>query len=294
MASIYKPNIKNFIRQGREGWLQREWDGRNSDYFAYIPHNLRQQISPKKAQEENKKFGDFASAYLQDFLDVSTLHADVPKLRVKNRSKLVTVGYGRGYDAPRLLKIFNAGLKPWIIDVSKVGCYKAQADLRKQCQEIQANLRSRYKEILAGIKKPYREINFLDFQPKTVIIAAEIRAVLEHEINIGLDLETVEIWYLCRLLNCLPDNSARLVLRRLGETTLSEMSDRFKRKAIIIINAFKDDNPDLVGVTSIIRSKRMILNNIARGAGRPVEPYYIKRFDYFTQRYTAMCVMAKK
>lgn len=127
----------------------------------------------------------------------------------------------------------------------------------------------------------------------------EIQSLLAEPHHVELDLTSVEVWYLCRLLNCLSTKSAKIVLQEIGRTALAPGPNSSKRGAVIIINALlSDQNPsvDTCGVpaTSITRSKRMIMANLALGAGCPVEPRYVEYYDYFGKLVTAMTVMAKQ
>jgi hypothetical protein len=195
--------------------------------------------------------------------------------RQKDDKKIVAVGYGRGYDSKWLRQATKAGFQTWWIDVSSVAWIWATENLRNQFQAIPHNIPTIHKE-------PH-------------VRTFEIQSLLAEPRKAGLDVASVEIWFLCRLLNCLSTRSAKAVLQEIGRTALGSRPDPHKRNVVVIINALSDHNPSDTGCggASIVRSKKMILANMSHGATRPVEPRFVQYYQYFGKLVTAMTIMAQ-
>jgi hypothetical protein len=251
--------------------LRERWNNRVRDEFAFTPFELRGKVSIEEATHENVELGKFSSSYLKQILLSSTREDRLRRLSKK--SKIVAVGYGRGYDNYWLKEaVGHACLETWWIDVSDVACEWAKADLDHQFESL----------------KPSDTFRYPDYEVKR----QEIQTTLEDPGSIGLDLDTVEIWYLCRVLGCLSKESVRVVLLGLG-ATLSKEHDPGKEKKIVLVLAFKNDNQNRVGSTSAMYSRGMVLGNIAEGAERSIRVSYEAKYRYFSQIYTAITVSAK-
>jgi hypothetical protein len=251
--------------------LRQRWNDRVKDEFAFTPFELKEEVSVADATFENVALGKFSSEYLKNVLRSST--SEDRLRRLSTRGKIVAIGYGRGYDGDWLKEaIGEACLETWWIDVSDQACEWAEEDLAYQIQEL----------------KPSTTFRYPDYKIKR----EEIHTALEDPGSIGLDIDTVEIWYLCRVLGCLSHRSAKFVLEAIG-STLSEEHDPEKKKKIVLVLALKNDNPDRIGSTSTMYKRGFVLGNIELGANRPVKVSQLQNYRYFTQIYTAMTVMAE-
>ncbi len=261
----------------KQAELARFWDERLKDPLAFVPKEDKAKgLSITEARMRNVLFGKFAVSYFKKVIARLTNNSDFDRRRLGNK-KIMAVGYGRGYDSKWLRQATKAGFQTWWVDVSSVAWIWAMDNLRKQVDAMPQPIQAIHRES----------------QVKTF----EIQSLLADPSEAGLDVDSVEIWYLCRLLNCVSTPSAKVVLQEIGRTAFSKGHNPSKRKAVVIINALSDQNPvdtcDTCGGTSIRRSKRMILSNLARGAGCPVEARFVKYYNYFGKIVTAMTVMAR-
>lgn len=258
------------LSTARQAHLRSLWDKNLVNPVAFIPREqIMKGISRARAQEENVRFGATAADYFKRILANLTGSSDVER-RLLHRRKVLAVGYGRGYDSKWLREATEAGFQTWWVDISSMIWLWITKDLMDQSEAMGHS---------GVVEKPQVKI-------------AEIQSLLADPKMVELDLASVEIWYLCRLLNCISTHSAKIVLQEIGRATLSEGSNPDKCNAVIIINALRDENPTLQGSTSIIRSRRMILSNLRLGANRPLEVRWVEGYTYFTQKYTAMTIMA--
>jgi len=270
--------IKSFDRikalsVARQAKLRRLWDERVKNPSAFVPSVEKDRgLSDAQARAVNKRFGEFASDYLKRTIGRLTCDTDIDR-RLKGNRKIVAVGYGRGYDSMWLREATEAGFQTWWVDVSAVAWLWATADLGAQFKEVENSASGCYHEPIVKI--------------------FEIQSLLADPEKIKLDLGSIEIWYMCRLLNCLSTPSARVVLQEIGRTCLGFDVDPFKFNAVVIINALADQNTTDESKTSIVRSKKMILANLRRGAGRPVESRFVEFYQYFGKLVTAMTIMAR-
>ena len=266
------------LSRARQAELESFWNKRLAEPLAFIPIEVKRGgLDPTEARKANESFGKFAASYLKTVLDRITSKPDV-KRRRKHSKKIVAVGYGRGYDADWLSKAAKAGLQTKWVDVCGL----------PWSMWASTNLNNQFAAMPKVVQK--------NMEPQ--MITFEIQSLLAEPKKVGLDMQSVEIWYLSRLLNCLSTKSAKEVLQEIGRLTLSPRRNTSKRGAVIIVNALSDQNPNPTdacsGRTSIRRSKRMILSNLSRGAGCRVEPCFVKYYNYFGKLVTAMTIMAKK
>ncbi len=241
------------------------WDGRVNDPFAFIPHELREKISIREAMEANLDLGKFAIEFLKEVLRNSTTATSLERrlraLKQDEPKHIVAVGYGQGHDGKWLKAATEACLKAYLIEVSSLACEWAEADMDSQYAEILGHPYAVAPEVEAG----------------------DLCDVLQNAI-FGLD--SVEVWYLCRVLNCLSDSASKFSLGEIGRTMKGDSS-------VVLINAFRDHNPKRTGKTSRIFSKKEVLSRLKRGAGHPVEVVSEESYNYFSQTYTALEVKLK-
>lgn len=250
--------------------LGKMWDKRLTGKHPCIPHEQRGEISEDEALSANTEFGQFASSYLANRLKDSTIKDQVRRLRYGQ--KVVGVGFGTvsGFGADWLKEATEAGFQTWWLDVSTVGCAAARKYLGSKWRSIAAT----------GV-----------VYPKPVVKRTEFRTALLEPDSIGLDLDTVEIWYLCRTLGCLSDTSAQITLEIMGQS-LREEVDPERKNAIVIINALKNYNKG-ASVTSTLRTKGSLIFNIRRGAGRPVEVCSETSHRFFNKKVSAVTIRAR-
>ncbi len=245
--------------------LRRIWDERVKDPLAFIPHEVRGQINAWEAREANLDLGKFAIKFLKEVLRNSTTATSLERrLRALERDepkKVLAVGYGRGYDSKWLKEATEACLGVYWVDVSGLSCDWAEKEMDLQYTEI--------------FDHPYA------IAPE--VEAGDLCHVLQNPV-FGLD--SVEVWYLCRVLNCLSDRASKISLGKIGSTMNGDSS-------VVLVNAFKDHNPERTGKTSRVFSKKEVLSSLKRGAGYPVEIVREASYQYFSQTYTALEVKLK-
>ncbi|HTK33158.1 MAG TPA: hypothetical protein VL335_01270 [Candidatus Paceibacterota bacterium] len=261
----------------KQAEIELKWNKRLGDPLAFIPvEEKRKGLDPTEARKANERFGRFATTYLKKVMSYLTTEKDLWRRR-RYRKKILAVGYGRGYDTQWLSKAAKIGLQTTWVDVFGLPYSMwASTELTNQLRAMPSSLQK-------------------NMEPEMVTF--EIQSLLAEPKKAKLDLSSVEIWYLSRLLNCLSTSSAKAVLQEIGRLTLSQHTNPSGRGAVIIINALSDQNPNSTDGccdrTSIRRSKKMILCNLARGAGCPVEARFLRYYDFFGKYVTAMTVMAK-
>ena len=251
--------------------LAKVWDERVSDDLAFVPTDeLKRGVSVRECIEQNTRLGAFATDYLREAFAVRHAEGRTGSGPGADKKKIVAVGYGRGYDSDWLKSAFDAGLETWWVDVSKRACEFALQGMEKQ---------------FASLFYQGRNHGF------PVIKQAEIRSLLADPHAAGLSLESVELWYLCRVLGCLSERSAKIVLKHLGRSLSSEY-DPGKHNGIIIIAALREDNPAVIGNRSRLPTQRILLSNARSGAQRPVKIVQRKQCRYFQKVVTALTLTA--
>jgi hypothetical protein len=261
---ILEPGL-SVVHQQR---LRVRWNGVVTDPFAFIPHEKKGKVTVTEALEQNNWLGGFAGERIRRICRLSTPE-DITR-RVRDKRKILAVGYGRGYDGLWLKEAVSAGFQVWWIDVSDVSCDMATADMKAQYASLQDQ-----KGLTPTVKQ------------------GEIRSVFADPSSIGLDLSSVEIFYYCRTLTCLSVRSAEVVLCQTGYFSLSREMNNDRKNAIEIVCATRDYNPTRIGHTSKLYYIKEILAHIARGAGCPVEIVDEESTKYFDQVYTAMTIRSK-
>lgn len=264
------------LSQMHQKKLERIWNERVSDPLAFVPGNLRESIEPTVALDENKKFGEFAVGFLREVLRLTSRAGgdeSETSFRQAGTRKLLAVGYGRKYDSNWLADAYRAGFETWWLDVSSVACRWATEDMKEQ--------------YAAATKTTQFPLICL---PK--IKQGEIRTVLAEPESIGLEPHTVELWYLCRVLNCLSVRSACIVLRQIGHYSFSENQDPSKQKGLVLVTTLRDCNKEVVGYTSRLHTRRKVLSNLRKGAGREVEVKLEASYRYFNQIVSALYIQA--
>ena len=206
--------------------LSRKWDERLKDPLAFTPSELRDQVTVLESLRENYSLGAFGAEYLASVV-FSERNKNTVRRREKNRRQVVAVGYGKSYDSMWLREATLAGYHTWWIDVSQLACEWAEIDMKRQWEMME------------------KERHELASEP--VVKQGEIRSILADPGMIGLDLDFVEVWYLCRTLTCLSWASARVVLQLLGRS-LREIHDPNKQNKIILVGALAD----IVGVSKVM------------------------------------------
>ena len=266
--------IKSLSKRRREE-LRRHWNGVMVDPFAFTPHEERERgLTVEKAEEENRKLGMFAADFLKQVITYLG-RKNTRQERLARSAKVVDVGSGKNHASHWLDAAVEAGLGTLSIDVSDIACGIAESDLRVQWDNISSPKES---------------------HQAPIVRQGEIQTILAEPESIELDTESVEIWYFCRLLGCLSEASARAVLQEVGWVSLSEGADPEGKRAVVIVNAFKDDNQNITSKTSILRSKESVLRHLSVGAGREVKVVHHisheETYKYFAKTVSAMTIMA--
>ncbi len=259
--------------------LRNIWNKRVQDPLAFVPAEERKRgVGEEEARQRNIEFGKFATTYLKQVFQLLAPPSDNNQ---KSERKVVAVGYGRsydpegrGYDSDWLYEALVAKLSPWWIDVSDVSCRWCFQDVIRQLKAAK-NLPG---VVLSRYNPQVKE--------------GEIESILHNPESIGLDLESVVVWYLCRILGALSKEASKRVLQKLGER-LSSANNPDKSKVVVIINALKEDNPDVFEFHMRLLSRRVILSNMSRGAKTRVVPLWEAKYKYFKKVVTAMVVVAE-
>ncbi|MCX6703658.1 MAG: hypothetical protein NTV02_03145 [Candidatus Zambryskibacteria bacterium] len=258
------------LSQRYQGILERKWSATVSDPFAFTPHEKKGVVTLEDVLRENNALGDFSSQQMRNVFGASTINDRLNRMRAGK--KIVAVGFGRNYDACWLAEAILAGYEVWWLDVSSAACEMAFASMRAQLEKLKAH-----------------HIHF----PKPRVVQGEIRSVLANPTSIGLDLETVEIWYFCRTLTCMSTRSMMFVLKWIGESSFSEAVDPDKKKMIQIVVATRDYNITRVEETSKLYTLKQLLAPLERGAGRKMTVTSAPLHMYFDQKYSALSIRAR-
>ncbi len=237
--------------------LRKLWDERVADPFMGIPEKFR--TTEEEALKASNGLGSFSANHLKaEFLSSRAL----AKIRRHKHRKIVAFGYGQGPDAKWFAEAVAAGYEVWWVDVSTLSCSLAMRDLEEQ----------------------WRGVSF--YAPRPVIQRGEIRSVLADPAAIGLDLDDVEIYYLCRTAGCLSKTGAKISFQLMGQS-LSPDRDPYKNHKIVIAVTKGGSK------TSTTLSRHMILCNVARGANRATRVSRETEYRFFDRDYVAMTIMAK-
>ena len=271
--------VESTLEQRAEEELRKLWDKRIRSRFAFIPHELIGKITAKEAIKANEEIGKFASSFLKETLNEIRNNESLAQQPERETKKIVAIGYGRGYDSKWLKEATEAGLQVHWIDVSEVAHDWASKNMDDQRRKL--------------IEK---NVYVRDF-PK--VECADIKNVLEDPNFYNFDMDSVKVWYLCRMLNCLSEDSAKIVLQKIGSSLVygGDINSR-----VIIVNAFKDENPDRIGETSQLYSKEMILSSLQAGidseavtdGGYLFEIVRKNSCMYFDQKYDALEIAVRK
>lgn len=252
-------------QQQQQGIL---WNKRVVDERAFVPRKKRERTSREEARIQNLVFGSWASACLKDVLrQVGGLER---WRRFYDHKKIVAVGYGRGYDSKWVMEAALAGLQTLWLDVSSIAQEWAWEDITRQMKEAQA----------FGVEVPLPNA-----------LTCEIHTTLMDPASMGLELDEVSVWYVCRVLGNLINRTVPTVLEVMGES-LGEKRDPEKRNRVVIINAFREDNPTHQSYTSTLVYLGMVRWRLNKGAGRKVNISTIGTYQYFGQKYRAIVAQA--
>ncbi len=239
--------------------LRRMWDNFVSDPFMGTPKAYRKTV--EESRQANKELGEFSAAHLKLSF---TGGKGLAKIRRQRRKKVVAVGYGQGPDSKWIAEATEAGYETWWVDISDLSCSLATLDLQEQWKKTSVS------------------------SPRPVVQRAEVRSLLINPEVFGLDLDTVEIWYLCRTLGCLSKRGAKIVLQIIGQS-LSLEKDEYKEHEVVLIVAAEGGSAR----TSTAISRGSILSNLRRGAGRQIEVRKEGYHQFYNRDYTAMTIGAK-
>lgn len=288
MTKSMPPTLQLQVRQNvysgldvvAQGKLEKFWDKVVLDPYSFVPREEGMIPTLEKIAEENNKIGLFAAKQIRKVCSrVKSIEAIARSGKFKER-KFLAVGFGQGWDSGReenpdadwLGDVTRAGLQTWWLDVSSEACRLAAEKTAVSWTKIN------------------RE-GLVFCPPPPVVKRGELSSVFMDPDSVGLELDEVEVFYLCRVLFALSKKSARVVLEIMG-SCLSEDNDPEKEKRIILINPFKEDNPKRQTQHSISLSGKQIHWNICRGAGRKLQVEY-DAHTYFGRRYTAMIIKAE-
>lgn len=255
--------------------LGKQWDKINANLVSFVAREKKESATYNDILSENIALGQFASGQIKKVCSETT--PEDAYLRAAMGKIAVMVGYGQGWDSDTwwgsdwLKNVTRAGWRTWWLDVSPFAC--AMASVKT-----------------AILWKMFRENETTEVLPP-VVKTGEIRSVLINPGTVDLTLAHVEVFYFCRTLFALSKESARICLQIMGDC-LSKNNDPDGKKRIILINPLKDDNPQRQTSTSISLSKKMILANLRRKAGRPLKVEYAYH-HYFGRLYTAMIIRAE-
>ena len=194
--------------------------------------------------------------------------------RIENGKKILVVGPGLNYDAPDLETTTHAGYQIFAIDISQVACKISEENLKKQWDAIDLS-----------------RMAMAPLAPQ--VIEAEFETTLARPSAVGLDLASVDIYYLCRFIGCMSDRAAKSILHEIGRISLSQEGDQEKKKKVVVINAYAEDNPGVKSKTSKLRSREFIVSTLSLGAGRPLRITKEQMYMYFKKNVTAMTIIAE-
>ena len=249
--------------------LQKTWNTRIENPFAFIPSKviLSGILREEDAIEANRAFGQFASRFMTKILrDHSTL--DILQRRRKVGSLAVGLGCGKGYDLGWSLDAVALDLRPVWLDVSDIACSIAAQELRREFEQIPDNSR------LANLRPLVKQ--------------GEIRSVLIDPDSVGINFDSVEIWYLSRILGCVSTKSLRIVLKILSQSLGSA-----SYKGIVIVNALRENNKNYTGVVnSKLLSLRSIMNYLRAGVSNDFQIVDMAEYQYFDKIVSAMYIKA--
>jgi len=262
----------------RQQQLTKIWDKIILDQQSFVPREVRGTVGESEIVFENNQLGGFAARQIRKVCEQSS-PVDIIRRQLEGR-KILAIGYGQGWDsgtkqnqyANWLPDVTDAGLQTHWLDVSGEACKLA----KKQVSESWAQIYTTKTALCP---------------PPPVVMQGDLRSVLLDPSSVDLDLDQVEVFYLCRTLFALSERGARVALQIMG-TCLSDDKDTEKNKRVILINPLKGDNPHRLMQKSINLSKKMILCNLCLGADRKLKVTYDYHW-YFGRRYTAMTIQAE-
>lgn len=258
--------------------LGRLWDSIILNPYSFVPREKKGKVDLKEINCENTRMGRFAAIQIRKVCQQST-QEDIIRRQTKEK-KFLAIGFGQGWDSGReddpctdwLENVTCAGLQTWWLDVSPKACKLAVEKTSSSWAEINK------KDMIACPAAP-------------IVTNGEIRSVLIDPSTVNLNIQEVEVFYLCRTLFALSKRGVQIALQIMGEC-LSDDKDGDKNKRIILINPLSHDNPHRVTKNSISLSKKMILSNLRHGAGRRLRVDY-DYHSYFGRLYTAMTIQAE-
>jgi len=268
--SISTELVATLTQEQRQN-LARLWNKRVLHPLAFIPHDERAHVTPEEAESQNASFGVFSTSCLKEVLGQTSKRERYNNLY--SHKRVVAAGYGRGYDSNWLKEAATAGLKVLWIDVSDVATDWAWKDLQHQAGKARAE----------GIEVP--GINVWN---------SELHAALRNP-GMRLDLEKVKGWFAARTLGCLSKQYKQAVpevLRIMGQS-ISKECDSEKTNWIVLVNAFREDNPGHQGRTSDLPRLTQVEKCLREGANREVKLETWGSYRYFTKHCRAIIASAR-
>ena len=175
---------------------------------------------------------------------------------------VIGVGFGNNYDSKWCEEAFRLGFDTRWIDVSKVACDLAIANLKN-----------------AG-------------RPLYSVINGDIESILTDPDSADLDMNKVQAFYFWRTFGCLSRPQGRSVLRLLGCRFLSN-HDNGSKRIIVMGGTFKEQNPGFTGKTTTVWSKKTLLYRLSQSANCRVESINEALYPYYSQNVLAMTLQAR-
>jgi len=245
--------------------LSNDWDSRNADPRAFIPSKVRAQITAEVAEQSNRKLGGFAQDFLRAVLNNST--EDDLSRREKSERVILAVGGGKGHDSEWVREAYMVRLRTVWLDVSAVAC----------------------ENLIPKLKEQFESIPGSDPRLRPSVKCAELRSALANPDSVSLDVKSVEIWYMCRVVEIMSVRSVRVVLRQIGKCLAYSPSNR-----LVIVDALSDHNIGYTGLkTSKLFSLKFLILNLSIGASsdgtrREVEVCQERTFTFFDKKFSAL------
>ncbi|MEJ0002038.1 MAG: hypothetical protein WDN09_02570 [bacterium] len=247
-----------------------DWNHEIAGPCPFAPHEFR---NSKNIVErniiENRKLGEFASQQMRKIFEQSKKDAKI--FDSGGIKRVVNVGWGKGDDSKWLNEATLAGYGTVCIDVASIPCTNARRILGLRWDKI----RDRPSHV-----------------PPPEVIQGDIRSILLDPEPVGLDIPSVKLWYFCRTLTCLDQESAHIVLNILGESLCAE-HNRDGLTTVLIISPMWDYNYARVSRRTKLYPIKEIVSMLSYGAGCEVEVADDVQHMYYDQTYSALTMRVK-